>query len=67
MKAYSVAMLPGKERTNLSYGGKSTFVDARHNLYPLIIVASNHASLCTRELDELGLRITVDVQAEQSC
>lgn len=22
MKAYSVAMLPGKERTNLSYGGK---------------------------------------------
>ena len=25
MKAYSVAMLPGKERTNLSYGGKSTF------------------------------------------
>lgn len=23
MKAYSVAMLPGKERTNVSYGGKS--------------------------------------------
>ena len=22
-KAYSVAMLPGKERVNLSYGGKS--------------------------------------------
>jgi ubiquitin fusion degradation protein 1 len=24
LKAYSVAMLPGKERLNLSYGGKST-------------------------------------------
>lgn len=23
MKAYSVAMLPGKERANVSYGGKS--------------------------------------------
>jgi len=26
LKAYSVAMLPGKERENLSYGGKSTSV-----------------------------------------
>lgn len=24
LKAYSVAMLPGRERENLSYGGKST-------------------------------------------
>ena len=23
LKAYSMAMLPGKERTNVSYGGKS--------------------------------------------
>lgn len=24
LKAYSVAMMPGKERANVSYGGKST-------------------------------------------
>ena len=30
MKAYSVAMLPGKERTNLSYGGKSGSMHRRH-------------------------------------
>lgn len=24
LKAYSVAMLPGRERENVSYGGKST-------------------------------------------
>lgn len=29
LKAYSVAMLPGRERENLSYGGKST----RHPIY----------------------------------
>ena len=26
LKAYSVAMLPGRERENLSYGGKSMYL-----------------------------------------
>lgn len=29
LKAYSVAMLPRKERTNVSYGGKSMFSPVR--------------------------------------
>lgn len=27
LKAYSMAMLPGKERANVSYGGKSTYMN----------------------------------------
>lgn len=30
-RAYSVAMLPGKEREQVSYGGKSMF-DARYSM-----------------------------------
>lgn len=32
LKAYSMAMLPGRQRENVSYGGKST----RHPIYILI-------------------------------
>lgn len=31
LKAYSVAMLPGNERENLSYGGKSVFYPQNHS------------------------------------
>jgi ubiquitin fusion degradation protein 1 len=32
LKAYSVAMLPGRERENLSYGGKSALLPIFHAL-----------------------------------
>lgn len=40
MKAYSVAMLPGKERVNLSYGGKSTSSYYRHTKHSRILAAN---------------------------
>lgn len=33
LKAYSVAMLPRKERTNVSYGGKSMFSPVRIDIW----------------------------------
>lgn len=30
LKAYSMAMLPGKERANVSYGGKSTYISPEY-------------------------------------
>lgn len=54
-KAYSVAMLPGKERPNLSYGGKSTsrprttFLAEQEKLTSLLAFVSRHASIRPRE------------------
>lgn len=62
LKAYSVAMLPGRERENLSYGGKSTSgglrLSTQRSLPP---TTSCHATLCTSPSYEFGSRITVDV------
>ena len=48
LKAYSVAMLPGRERENLSYGGKSALLSITHVSPILITIAyhSNNASIC---------------------
>jgi hypothetical protein len=48
LKAYSVAMLPGRERENLSYGGKSALQPISHIPLMLMTVAcdSNYAAIC---------------------
>lgn len=54
LKAYSVAMLPGRERENLSYGGKSMSGSrlSTRRLYPL--TTSCNATLCTGASHQLG-------------
>jgi len=49
LKAYSVAMLPGRERENLSYGGKSTrHVSHFAGNHPVLTYSdSHHASVCS--------------------
>jgi hypothetical protein len=44
LKAYSVAMLPGRERENLSYGGKSTCLLRVYGAVPLTHMRSHYAS-----------------------
>jgi ubiquitin fusion degradation protein 1 len=39
LKAYSVAMLPGRERENLSYGGKSALKPLAHDLSSLTAIS----------------------------
>lgn len=65
-RAYSMAIL-GKERENVSYGGKSE--------YPLVAsipthltsaLSSYHATICSGKIDPARPGITVDVQAQQS-
>lgn len=53
LKAYSVAMLPGRERDNLSYGGKSAcFISSRMSSEFVKIFRSHYAPLCFSKLDQ---------------
>ena len=55
LKAYSVAMLPGRERENLSYGGKSMSAGSRLSTYPSCHPPTScHATFCTGPSHKLG-------------
>lgn len=63
-RAYSVAMLPGRQRDNVSYGGKSAHLELVLCV-PQLRFHSNYASVRPRQPHAIGSRITVDVQASQ--
>ena len=63
-RAYSVAMLPGRERENVSYGGKSTSAVSVDRFDGIDSLAhSNNASICTCKHHSDGSGASLDVQA----
>jgi hypothetical protein len=68
LKAYSVAMLPGRERENLSYGGKSALQPISRISLMLTPVASNsnYAAICFGQPDRSRSPISLDVPASES-
>jgi hypothetical protein len=68
LKAYSVAMLPGRERENLSYGGKSALQPISQIRFIFIAYAydSNHATICFGKPDRSRSRVSLDVPAAKS-
>jgi ubiquitin fusion degradation protein 1 len=48
-KAYSVAMLPGKQRDNVSYGGKSTWTAVICAIALANLISSYYATVCVSQ------------------